>query len=149
MTIFPLLLLAIAFAADDPVLGPVPEFTRVDKTDPDDSFAWEWTGLDTGGQPSEADRVVYRLFTDGTDERLVVAFPGAIAAGTTKHLVRDVLAAVPPGRYRIGVQLRSPAGLWGPFSENLLIEVVDGTPAPPGRGPAAPIGFRVERGESP
>jgi hypothetical protein len=152
MNLFPLLLIALAFAADDPVVGPLPVYVLCDKLSAD-SFAWEWSGLDSAGNPTTANRTVYRFRreVDGVpvpDDRVIVVIDGEIAPGTTKHKLSEVLAAVPLGRYRADLQLRSPAGVWGGFSQPLLVEVVDGTPPPPVpvRGPAPPTAFRVERG---
>ena len=142
---FPLALLGTL--EDLPAPAPAPVYVLCDKQDPDDVFAFDWRGVDTGGQPVEVDRTVYRFRREGTDDRIVVAIPGQVAAGTTEHRLADVLATIEPGRYSAAVQLRSVGGLWGAFSGNLLIEVVDGTPPATGRAPMAPEGLRkLERG---
>lgn len=135
---------------------PAPVYLRVDKLDPDDRFAFDWAGLDLDGNPVAVDRLAY-VFVPVVDgpitppERQLSAVSGSVSAGTTTHLVADICAAVTPGRYRLYVQLRSAAGLWGGFSPELLIEVVSGVVTPPpsaGRAPQAPTALRLEKREA-
>lgn len=157
MNMFPLIAILIAgFMQDE---GPVqePVFVVVDKLNADDVFAWDWPGLDLDGNPVAVDRLAY-VFASVVEgpiavpERQVSALNGSVSAGITTHRVADILVAVPPGRYRLYVQLRSADGLWGQFSPELLIEVVSGggAPAPPPRrAPAPPTGLRHEKRVAP
>jgi hypothetical protein len=161
MNYFPLVLvlLAAAFGApldEGPVL-PEPVYQVVDKTDPAGSFSWHWTGMDVRGQPTAADRIALKFRVDppvlGEGSAIVVVLSGSVGVGTTTHLFSEVLATVPSGRYRAAVQLRSADGLWGPFSQDLYLEVREGggppTEPPVPVGPAAPTAFQVDRPEEP
>jgi hypothetical protein len=160
MITFPLLAVLLAAAFGAPLdEGPVqqPEYVVVDKTDVTGSFSWHWTGMDTSGAPTAADRIALKFRLEppvlGEGGAVVVVILGAVGVGTTTHLFSEVLATVPPGRYRAAVQLRSADGLWGPFSEDLYLEVREGAGPPPEppvpAGPAAPTAFKVDRREEP
>jgi hypothetical protein len=160
MNTFPLVLVLLAAAFGSPLdEGPVqqPEYVVVDKTDVTGSFSWHWTGMDVRGQPTAADRIALKFRVDppivGEGSAIVVVLIGSVGVGTTTHLFSDVLATVPVGKYRAAVQLRSADGLWGPFSEDLYLEVREGSGPPPEPpvpvGPAAPTAFRVDRPEAP
>jgi len=161
MITFPivLVLLAAAFGApldEGPMPLPEPVYVVVDKTDVTGSFSWHWTGLRTSGQPVAADRIALKFRIDppiaGEGSAVVVLLLGSVGIGTTTHMFSDVLATVPPGRYRAAVQLRSADGLWGPFSQDLYLEVREGSGPPPDppppAGPAAPTEFQVDRRET-
>ena len=100
MTVFPLvaLLLAGVLLDEGPVQQPV--YVVVDKTDVTGSFSWHWTGMDTSGAPTAADRIALKFRLDppvlGEGSAVVVVILGAVGVGTTTHMFVDVLATVPP-----------------------------------------------------
>lgn len=146
--------LAIGIALDE---GPVqqPEYVVVDRTDPAGSFSWHWTGQDGLGQPTAADRIALKFRVEppaGESAAVVVVLIGSVGVGTTTHMFSEVLATVPPGKYRAAVQLRGANGLWSPFSSDLFLDVREGIGPPPEppvpSAPAAPTAFRVDRREA-
>lgn len=132
--LFPLLL---PLVVEDEVV-PI-EYVKVSKSDPDDVFAFDWSGLDQDGEPTIVLRGAFAFWehppsaTNPTPK--IVAIPGDVVAGPNKYLVRDVLAEIQGGRYRVIVQLFN--GQWSRFSNEILVEVI--SPAP-----AAATGFTIE-----
>lgn len=158
MTPLPLIaFLLVGLALDEGPTLPEPVFVVVDKTDTTATFSWHWTGFDANGAPTAADRVAYKFRLEppvaGEGGSVIVVLLGSVSSGTTSHPVSEILATVPPGRYRLGVQLRGAEGLWSSFSGDLYLEVREGSGPPPDppvpAAPAAPTELRVERREAP
>jgi len=111
---------------------PQTQYIAIDKADPDNTFAFDWGGLDISGNPVDLElaEFIFRPHPAASPPSPDLRFPtsGMIKVGMNEYLASSVVADVPLGRYALKVRAKSQAGIFGEESNRIFIEILSKNP---------------------